>query len=46
MTEADKLTILVAAMLTGNTNPEQVIDQCVAFARVILKKIKEATDAN
>jgi hypothetical protein len=43
MSEKDQLTLLVAAMLTGNTNPgDEIIAQCVAFAKVAVKKISEA----
>lgn len=41
MSHADRLTLLVAAMLTGETAPsDPIIEQVLLFAGVIAKKIE------
>lgn len=42
MTRQDRITLLVAAMLTGQTTPgDKLIDQCIMFAELITKKIED-----
>lgn len=46
MSRADRLTLIVAAMLTGQTAPgDQLIRQCVKLADFTLKRIEEIDDA-
>jgi hypothetical protein len=46
MTKADRLTLIVAAMLTGQTAPgEQLIRQVVLLAGVALKRIEESCNS-
>ena len=42
MSERDRVTLLVAAMLTGQTTPgDDLIEQTVMLAGVIVRKIEE-----
>jgi len=43
MNQKDRVTLLVAAMLNGNTQPgDALIDQLLLLARAIAKKIEES----
>lgn len=45
MTTTDRVTLLVAAMLTGQTSPgDELIKQCITLAGVAVRVIEEKHD--